>query len=269
VNAARPQAPQGVREPKPITPLAVRTDTALQQKLAAVLGPGAPSTAVVVKDLQSGHGVSLNAGRTFFPASLFKLFVMYEAFHQQSLGLLQFERQVQITPYYDAFGLGPRRTRLCQRLSVREALEAMMSTSDNAAAILLQDVVGSGNINNSLAALGLKSSHYLSEELTTSAADIALLLEGIGRNLTISRAASLDMVRLMISEEFDNGLKGGLPPGVLVAHKTGNWSPAIHEAGLVFAPSGTYVFVALSEAANAPSLIKELSKTVHDHFAAR
>jgi beta-lactamase class A len=148
-------------------------------------------------------------------------------------------------------------------------MQAMMSTSDNAAAILLQDLVGSGNIDRSLVSLGMKSSRYLPEELTTSAGDVALLLEGIGRNLTVSRPASLDMIRLLVQEEFDNGLRAGLPPGVLLAHKTGNWGASIHDAGLVFAPKGTYVFVVLTEAANAAFLTRELSRTVYEYFTTR
>jgi beta-lactamase class A len=112
--------------------------------VATLLGPAAASTAVVIKDLQSGQGVSINPERIFYPASLFKLFVMYEVFHQESLGLLKMSKELHMTPYYDSFGLGPRRTRLCQDLTVSEALQAMMATSDNAAAVLLQDLVGSG-----------------------------------------------------------------------------------------------------------------------------
>jgi beta-lactamase class A len=265
----RLQPPANVKTPAALAPLPFKPDPGLQQRIAAVLGPASASTAVVVKDLQTGQGASINADRSFYPASLFKLFVMHEVFHQSSQGLLSLSKELQITPYYDSFGLGPRRTKLCQRLTINEAMQAMMSTSDNAAAILLQDLVGSGNIDRSLVSLGMKSSRYLPEELTTSAGDVALLLEGIGRNLTVSRPASLDMIRLLVQEEFDNGLRAGLPQGVLLAHKTGNWGASIHDAGLVFAPKGTYVFVVLTEAANAAFLTRELSRTVYEYFTTR
>jgi hypothetical protein len=34
------------------------------------------------------------------------------------------------------------------------------------------------------------------------------------------------MVNLLAGEELDNGLRAALPPDVLVAHKTGNWTNA-------------------------------------------
>ncbi|HLF79390.1 MAG TPA: serine hydrolase, partial [Dehalococcoidia bacterium] len=134
--------PQGVIEPKPFSPLPLQEDAALLQRLKAVMGPASDSTSFVVKDLQTGRGASFNAQRAYDPASLFKLFVMYEVFHQESLGLVKGQQQLVLTPYYEEFALGPRRTKLCQVLTVDEALQAVMSMSDNAAAVLLQDLVG-------------------------------------------------------------------------------------------------------------------------------
>jgi beta-lactamase class A len=144
----------------------------------------------------------------------------------------------------------------------------MMARSDNAVAVLLQDLVGSGNINSSMQLLGLKNSHFLSEDLPTSAADLAKLLEGIGRGQAVSKSASEEMIRLLSLEQFDNGLRAGTPGGLRVAHKTGNYMGVTHDAGIVYGPSGAYVIVVLSDGENATAVTKDIATLVFDYFSA-
>jgi beta-lactamase class A len=192
---------------------------------------------------------------------------MYEIYHQESLGLLHLDDELVMTPYYDAFGLGPRATELCQHLTVEEAMEAMMSVSDNSAAVLLQDLVGSPNINNSLAALGLTDSRLTTEDIPITAQDMALLLEFIASGQGVSREASESMAALMESETFDNGLAAGVPADALVAHKTGNWPNARHDVGIVFGPKSTYVIVILSDnRSGSYDMTKTISSLVYEAF---
>jgi len=253
---------------RPFVLLPEREDAALRKKIVERLDDNLGDFAVVVKDLQTGRGVSINSEWTYYSASLFKVYVMLEVMHQEALGLLKLTDDVTITPYYDAQSVGPRLTSLCQRLTVRQALEAMMGRSDNSVAVLLQDLVGSGNINASMVSLGLKNSHFLSEDLPTSATDLARVLEGIGRGQAVSKSASEEMVRLLSLEQFDNGLRAGTPPGLRLAHKTGNYQGVTHDAGIVYGPSGAYVIVVLSDGANAPAVTKDIAMIVFDYFSA-
>ncbi len=244
-------------------------DEALRDAISKILGDQAVNYAFVIKDLRTGHGFTHNPGLVFNAASIFKLWIMYEAFLQHDQGLLDWETEFVVTPYYDAFALSPRSTELCQKLSVAEAMDAMLSVSDNAAAVMLQDIVGAGNINNALAAFGIAESGLYTDGLPITAQDVALLLEAIGRGEAVSREASADMLQLMSREVIDNGLVAGLPRGVPVAHKTGNWGDATHDAGIVFAPSGPYVFVALTSNGYETSKIKAVSEAVYRHFGNR
>jgi len=253
--------------PPEYEPLSLVEDEDLAERLREMLGDAADTYAVVVKDLRTGRGVAINADRVFYAASVFKLFVMYEAFRQESLGLLQWTDQLVMTPYYDSFGFNVRGTALCDTLTVARAARAMMTVSDNAAAVLLQDLVGSGNVNRSMEALGLAASE-ISEELPITAADVALLLEAIGRGRAVSMEASEEMMALMKGEALDNGVAKDLPDGVELAHKTGNWSNATHAAGIVFAPRGAYVIVVLSDTDDVTALIREIARTVYERHEA-
>jgi beta-lactamase class A len=254
-------------EPKAYKPIAFKQNKQLQQTLDAALADEADDYAYVVKDLRTGEGAMHNPDKVFNSASVFKLWVMYEVFHQQSLGLLNWNDELVVSPYYDSFALSPRRTELCQQLTVADALDAMLSISDNAAAVLLQDLVGSGNVNRAIEALGVKESGLFEDGLPLTASDVALLLEAIGRGQAVSSAASSEMLLLMSREGIDDGLVDGVPPRTLVAHKTGNWSDATHDVGIVYGPKGPYLFVALSDTDHETSVIKALSEAAYAHYA--
>jgi beta-lactamase class A len=267
-SEGRIASPQNVPGMRPFVLLPVREDAALRKKIVDRLGDNLGDFGVVVKDLNTGRGISINSEWTYFTASLFKVYVMLEVMHQEALGLLKLTDEVTITSYYDAQSVGPRLTALCQRLTIRQALEAMMARSDNSVAVLLQDLVGSGNINASMVSLGLKNSHFLSEDLPTSAADLAKVLEGIGRYQAVSKSASEEMVRLLSLEQFDNGLRAGTPPGLRIAHKTGNYQGVTHDAGIVYGPAGPYLIVVLSDGASPTGVTKDIATIVFDHFGA-
>jgi beta-lactamase class A len=266
-------SPGPVPAPSHYEPLSLQEDTTLEARLREALGDEVDSYGVVVKNLADGSGALINPDKVFYAASLFKVAVMYEVFHQRSLGLLSFDERLLVTPYYAGFDLGTLPVEVCQTLSVGEALGYMMSISDNTSAVLLQDRVGSANINRSLAALGLTKTRLLSDDLPTTAAEMALLMEIIARGQAVDDAASQEMVNLLASEEIDNGLRAGVPEGTLVAHKTGNWSNATHDAGIVYLPAGqagapgaTYVIAVLSEKPYETELTAKLSQVVYEYY---
>ena len=255
-----------VEPPPPIQPLPFKRDAALEQVLRDSLGDQIDSYGVVVKNLADGSGAVINGDKVFYAASLFKISIMYQAYQERAAGLLSFDEQLVITPYYESFGLGPRLTSVCQSLTVQEALQAMMAISDNAAAVLLQDLVGSRHINESLAALGLGDTRLLTDDLPATAQDMVLLVEAIARGQAVDREASKEMVDLMSLETLSDRIPALLPPGTHVAHKTANWSNATHDVGIVYSPAATYVIAVLSDKEYAPAPIAELSRLVYEHY---
>jgi beta-lactamase class A len=266
-------SPGLVPEPSYYQPLPLQEDPALEERLREVLGDEIDAYGIVVKSLEDGRGAAINADKVFYAASLFKVAVLYEVFHQRSLGLLDFQEELLVTPYYASFDLGTLPVGICETISIDEALHAMTAFSDNVSAVLLQDRVGSANINQSLAALGLTTTRLLPDDLPTTAGDMALLMEMIARGQAVDEEASQEMVNLLAGEELDNGLRAGVPADTTVAHKTGNWSNATHDAGIVYlpagqagAPSAPYVIAILSEKGYETVLTKEISKAVWEYY---
>jgi beta-lactamase class A len=77
------------------------------------------------------------------------------------------------------------------------------------------------------------------------------------------------MAGLLLSQTVNDRIPALLPAGTRVAHKTGNWSNATHDAGIVFSPAGSYVIVVLTDYGynvDGASRIARLSRTVYDYY---
>ncbi len=245
-------------------------DAALEALIRGRLGGDASHYAVVIEDLRDGRGVAIDADRVFYAASLFKLEVMYEVYDERAAGVLNFDERFVASDYYSGFDLGPHLVAPCARVSVGDLLHAMMSVSDNVAAVMLQDRAGAGNINDGMAALGMTQTRLTADgTLPATAADMARLVGAIARGDAVSAAASGEMAQLMSTETINDRIPAHLPSGIRVAHKTGNWDDATHDAGIVYGTKGTYAMVLMSDlgfGSDAASVEADVAKIAFDYF---
>ena len=105
---------------------------------------------------------------------------------------------------------------------------------------------------------------------TTTARDLATLMQAIESGRAASRASCDAMRDVLLRQEFNGEIPAGLPPGTKVAHKTGFIAGVLHDAAVVY-PQGRrpYVLVVLTrgipEEAVARRLIADVSKLVYEH----
>jgi beta-lactamase class A len=225
---------------------------------------------VAIKDLDSGRGVLLNADRVLPAASLFKLAVMYEVFRQHDAGQLQLTERLTLSAYYAQYDLGTLDLPVGSVLSIQDALERMITRSDNSTANLLLDRVGVANVNATMRALGLEATRIAREQLTTSAYDMLRLLERIARGQGPSAASSAAMLQLLLAQRVNDRLPAQLPPGTPVAHKTGNLPEIAHDVGIVYSPGATFVIALLAAEAPEVGAVTQaeaaLARAVYDYF---
>ncbi len=97
------------------------------------------------------------------------------------------------------------------------------------------------------------------------AAFFALLLEGG----VVDRHRSKQMLRLLAQQTINDRFPALLPAATEVAHKTGNLPGVVHDAGVIFAPAGPVVLVALTEdvpdEARATEILQRLALVVYRH----
>lgn len=241
-------------------------DQKLEKGLEDLIANKKDDYGVYVKDLGTRRVAAVNEDKVFYAASLFKVPVMFEVFRQHALGIIDLNESLTVTEYYAAFDLGTQATREGDQVTIADALRFMMSVSDNTSANMLLDRVGSPNVSATLAALGARDTNLLTEDLPLTAADMGILLETIAAGAGLDEESKAQMLALMASEAADNGLAAGVPRGTIVAHKTGNWDNATHDAGVVFSPRGSYVIVVLSSKDHDTALIRDISSFVYLYF---
>ena len=253
----------------PYQPIPFVRDAALERVMRGTLGEEDEHFGVYVKSLADGKGGTISRNRSFYAASLYKTWVLLEALHQRDAGLLDLDETLIVSDYYASLGLNSGELEACERVSVREAIGRMMSVSDNVAANLALDRVGAWNVNLAIEALGLGASGFVGGSLPTTAADMALLLEAVAQGQALNEASSGETLLLLGSEVVDGRLPALLPAEARVAHKTGSWDTATHDAGIVFSPKATYIIVVLTDygyADGGAERIAELSRAVYDYY---
>ena len=190
---------------------------------------------------------SHNADEHVITASLYKLGVLMEAERRVDTGELKYsdpmtitEEDVMLDGSFEGAGTD---------LTIDQALEAMITISDNGSARALWRLLGPENIDVTLQKAGITDFHV---QLTDYEDNVATP-RAIGQFFTllatrklISPAASDRMLARLERQEINDRLPAALPDNVVVAHKTGNLVGAVHDAGIIYTPSGPRVVVAMT-----------------------
>jgi beta-lactamase class A len=178
--------------------------------------------------------------------------------------------ELPITEEARAFDSGSMELGVGETLSVAEALERMITISDNTAAVMLGSRVGGVRVNSTIAGLGMETTHYSLDRMTTSALDMLHFMDLVARGKAVSAAASADMVHLLLRQRVNDRLPRLLPDDVQVAHKTGNLPGTVNDVGIVYGPSSTVAVAALisdtADEAGAATAIARVGSVAYAYF---
>lgn len=190
---------------------------------------------------------SRSADQPVITASLYKLGVLLEAERRVEAGDLRYSDLITIEPddVIEDGSFEPIGT----ELTVDEALEQMITVSDNGTAQALWRILGPANINATLAKVGIGDFHVAldhEEDNVASPRAIATFFTMLAKRTLVSAAASDRMLARLERQRINDRLPASLPDGVVVAHKTGNLPAVVHDAGIIFTRSGPRVVVAMT-----------------------
>ncbi len=264
---------------------------AFEERVAARVAsvPGA-FAGIYLRSLGDSAEWAINADSAFHAASTMKLPVMIEYFRQVDEGKLTADQAVRLDNRFasivdnSAYSLDPGEdsdsalyARVGTQVPVRELVERMITRSSNLATntvIQLVDAAKAQATARSLGAAtilvrrGVEDGKAFEQGLnnTTTARDLAVLLESLVSERAASPQACREMVAILERQEFNEEIPAGLPPGTRVAHKTGDISGVLHDAATVFPPEGRppFVLVVLTrnipEQAQARALIQDVAR---------
>jgi beta-lactamase class A len=275
---ARQTAAAQRRTEAPPTPLA--DDGGLQRQLDGFMAQQRGQFGVVVRDLHGPVAAAYQPHERFPLGSLFKLLLMFEVMRQVRLGGLQLGEGVR-TPADYAFGEPPGGIPPGSRVTVEEALAAMISVSSNAAALALIELVRPAGLEAAPRRAGLVDTaidveaagtpgHYLIDA-RGSAQDVADLLVRLDREELVGPEQDRRMIDLLLGQRIADRLPALLPNDVPIAHKTADLDGFTHDAGMVYLPGRPYVLAIMAQG-DSPSegkaIAAEISRLVFGYFRA-
>jgi beta-lactamase class A len=249
-------------------------------------------------DLGSADTLFLNADTSFHAASTMKVPVMIELFRRASTGSFRMDQRLMMvnqfaslvdgSPYSLDAGSDSDSTlykHIGERVRVDSLLRLMITRSSNFATNTLITLVGGEAVTRTMRELGaqriqvrrgVEDGKAFEKGLnnTATARDLAIILRAIQEGRAASPSATREMLGILLAQEFNEKIPAGLPPGVRVAHKTGEITAVSHDAAIVYPPGKSpYVLVVLTrglaDGARSARLIADISSLVYAHNAAR
>jgi beta-lactamase class A len=276
--------------PRPATPidsLKARIERRIAEQHGAIVG-------IAFHDLQTGDSLYLNADDSFHAASTMKVPVMIELFRRIDVGALRLDQGILLvnqfgsivdgSPY--SLDAGDDSDSSAYKLTgtrapLKELIDRMITRSSNLATNALIELVRASNANETAHMLGARNIRVLrgvedgkafraGMNNTTTARDLAVLLEAIETGRAASRSSCDAMREILLHQEFNEEIPAGLPAGTRVAHKTGWITGVLHDAAVVYPPGRKpYVLVVLTreipDEKVARRLIADLSRMVWAH----
>jgi beta-lactamase class A len=273
-------------------PTAYAQTGSLESELRDRIGRDTAIVAVAYYDPVTRDTLLIDALRRYHAASTMKVAVLIELARRVDSGQFRWEG---LLPVHNAFRsiVDSSEYRLDpaddsdstlyllegQSVTVSRLARLMITRSSNLATNLLIERLGPVRVNATAHLLGADSIVVLRGvedgkaferglNNTTTARDLARLLDAIARGRAASAAQCEAMLEMLSAQEFNAGIPAGLPAGVRVAHKTGDITALAHDAGIVYPPNrGPYVLVVLTrgfpERPEADRLIADLSRLVY------
>lgn len=260
-----------------ITPeIKIQKTHSLENAVNSALEGSNGTYAIAVKNLKNGESYYLNEHQVFDAGSMYKLWIMAEAYGQIQNGALSEDEFLSedVAALNSKFNISEDNAELTEgsvTLSVADALSQMITISHNYAAFLLTEKIKLSSVNLFLEKNGFKESNVgiNGENPTTTASDIALFFEKLYKLQLANQENTNKMLDLLKKQQLNNKLPKYLPQGVIVAHKTGEIDYSSHDGGIVFSPKADYIIVVFSKSdipASTDERIAQISKNVYEFF---
>jgi beta-lactamase class A len=270
----------------------------LQNQLAQIAAAAKGKVGVMAVVIESGEMASLNPQDHFPMQSVYKLPISMAVMKQVDAGKLKLDQKVRVTK--EDFGSRGQHSPIRDRnpngteLTVRELLRFAISESDGTASdVLMRLAGGPGAIQAYLSELQITDMIVLNTEkeigqdwetqyrnFASPEAAVALLRALYDRRGLSETSQDLLLKFMTESTPGAKRLKGLLPAGAVVAHKTGTSgaqkgiTAATNDIGIITLPNGKHLAIAVfvsdspADEATREGVIAKVARAVWDKFAA-
>jgi beta-lactamase class A len=255
-------------------------DGTLETLVASQLGPyadrlGDGNFGIVGESVATGERYAHNESRLFASGSVYKLAVATEVLHRVDLRQLSLDDQITVQAADQLEAEPEGGLPVGEKVTIRRALEAMMTVSSNAAGYALMRQIGRGELNAQLASVGMARtsvpllgapgrSHH-PEWAVTTPADMALLLRLIATDRVLAPSTRAELRRLLAIPEAIDPLVDAVPREALFS-KTGQLDDATNVAAVLQTARGAVllsVFTTGVGPGEAAEMIADLGRALY------
>ncbi len=244
--------------------------------------PQSARVSVAVQSLTNGRvSFAYRADERVPSASVIKLPIMLEAMERVKAGKLDLSEIHILTDSEKVGGSGILTTYAHRsRVSYRDLLRLMLIYSDNTATNIFINELGMDAINARMQGIGLTRSRLnrvmmdtlaaqQGRENVVTAGEMNMILAKIYRHEVATPALCGEMLSILKENEDSLTIPRLLPPGTVVAHKTGTLAYVRGDAGIVYAaqPFVLSVFVEGVPGAGAERIIGEIALICYTAFS--
>ena len=262
-----------------------------EPSIQAIAEPAGGTVGFAAVELGSGRSLGLKQNEPFPMQSVFKLPIAIEVLRQVDEGKIDLDHEILLGA--DDAREGVTTIVVPLRMTVRKLLEAMVVSSDNVACDRLLALVGGPRaVDARMRGFGVEgiAIRFSEREMTagegdntaTPAAMVALLVRMArqGLDLLPTSAKHIEDLLLQVGTGAKR-IKGALPAGTPVAHKSGTSrtqngkTDATNDVGLISLPNGKRIAIAVfvhdspADERTREETIAKLARAAYDTFTAK
>lgn len=240
---------------------AQKTDRKLQAKIEELIKGFNGEIGIYIKDLKTGKIVAIKADTVFPTASMVKVPILLGIMDKISKGELSYHQPLVYKDsllYAGVDILGSYKSN--ETIDLSKVLMLMLTTSDNTASLWLQSIAGTGTrINQIMDSLGFVNTRVNSRTAgrennrtiygwgQTSPREMTTILEKIYLKEIFNEKTSVQTMRLLGRNYWDEEGLSQIPPTIEVFSKNGAVDASRSEVMLVNAPHHPYVFCIITK----------------------
>lgn len=230
------------------------------------------------RDLNNGPWIGINEKEEFSPASLLKVPIMMAFLRQAEDNNSLLEKRVTVSEndlnkflipnivFDDLLKVG-------QTYSLTEVAESMIEKSDNTGVVILLKNIKLNYLSGVFNSVGVPFKDT-SVEVSVRVKDYAGFFRVLYNSSYLNREMSEKALEMLSKGGYMNGLKKGVPPEVIIAHKFGERTidkekenTQLHDCGIVYYPERPYLLCIMTRGENfnnQEKVIEEISRFVYN-----
>jgi beta-lactamase class A len=239
----------------------------------------AESISIYYRDLNNGPWIGINEDELFTPASLLKLPILIAAlkYSEKESGFLQ-KLVVFGADSKDEFNpnIKDEMIVLGKSYSLLELLERMIVNSDNDAKnLIMKELASVGFIPILWKDLGMEDPMDSRAENFLTVKDYSAFFRILYNSTYLSHANSNLALEFLSRSNFKDGIRAGVPDGIVVSSKFGERglidsdAKQLHDCGIVYRAGSPYLLCVMTKGHDwsaQKSVIKEVSETVYSGY---